>query len=281
METQQEKDLRIWNAVKKFFQDHKEQLPLNEHNTNPPSDITGINAVYWRMLVSAQNRQRMSNFIKFNEPAEKWRRIFFNDFDPKKVFDEYAVNDEKLWNAIHYYRDENDNGKKFLMKTFVRAAIDSAIFLQTFDYDLDKLRNFLNGFPPSLKYVVPYIISTPIYGYGYALACDFLKECEELEFDIVKPDIHIKNFLAAIDNNPKENQSQKIKYTDPEIVKRMHQFVVNVGPIGFEDCFKWRTPGKTGDDYKLDKIIWFLFSSKKGPFKDEFLKTIQHASWRN
>jgi hypothetical protein len=76
---------------------------------------------------------------------------------------------------------------------FVRGAVSGAAFLNEFKLyrQFDK---FVTGFSDDTLAAVPICIAEEVYGMGFALACDFLKECGYRSY--AKPDTHIKTILS-------------------------------------------------------------------------------------
>ena len=78
---------------------------------------------------------------------------------------------------------------------YVRTIIESAEFLKEFK-NKDEFLRFCNIEKEKDKYSLPKYIKQKIYGFGFALSLDFLKE---IGFECyAKPDVHIKNFIWLI-----------------------------------------------------------------------------------
>ena len=83
-------------------------------------------------------------------------------------------------------------------------------------------------------------IEKGIYGLGFTLTCDWLKECGCTW--LAKPDIHIKIVCSAI-----ASEKTNVVMTDVDIIKFVFNFAKDIQPI---------YPDVTA--YKLDKIIWLI-----------------------
>jgi hypothetical protein len=84
-----------------------------------------------------------------------------------------------------------------------------------------------------------YSISNQIHGLGFALTCDWLKECGCTW--LAKPDVHINGVVKYL------KADEKLK--DEDVLKLMFSWAETVKLSG-ED--------KDATAYKIDKIIWLL-----------------------
>jgi hypothetical protein len=271
--TLQEKDLKVWRLIQAFYESNhdivefrekrdkrqagKQQAPSAERGYE---EVKGISAVYWRLLQSAQNANRKPYVIKLDHQDEKnrdsaheWRKILFN-FSPEKVYKEYIGQESKLRDAIQEtfkFRGaqcgKGAKGRETIWESFTKSICDSAVFLHDFNFDFQTLKDYFEKTPENLRHIVPFVISTEIHGFGYALACDFLKECPGIDFDIAKPDVHLKEFCDKLDG---------AAYTPKETVRRVHQFAQNVAET----------------DYDVDKAVWAICGAKH---KEDFLEKVE------
>lgn len=85
--------------------------------------------------------------------------------------------------------------------------------------------------------VLPLLISTEIYGFGFALVCDFLKDLGYENYG--KPDVHIKEILSAYGFISE-------KHSDYKVLKTM----IEISHDAQVSC------------YKLDMILWLIGSGK-------------------
>ncbi len=274
---QQGKDEKAWEIINRYFNDYPEidKWYKEHHSPQKPPDVTGINAIYWRLLQSAQNASFRSNVIKLDhqnlnkkDSAEKWKEILFN-FSPEKVIQEYLDKEGKYevlkrtittsFDKVLWLRtDKKSKIHETTWALFARCIIESAKFLEKFDFDELKFKDFITGMPSQFKYILPYAISSEIHGIGYALACDFIKECPGIgiglaigNFDISKPDVHLKEFCSSLDD---------IEYSQIEIVKRIQRFAQNVG---------------NNTEYDIDKKIWSICAASKNAYKKKFLLDVK------
>jgi len=77
---------------------------------------------------------------------------------------------------------------------YCKSVISIAEFLSAYK-SLDEFQKFVDGFLTNehSKLALPLLLSEEIFGFGFALACDFLKENVSPQF--IKPDTHI-NYIA-------------------------------------------------------------------------------------
>ncbi len=100
------------------------------------------------------------------------------------------------------------------------------------------------------------LLSYEIDGFGFPLACDFIKELGYWDFG--KPDVHLKKIFAALQLSPTENDYQVFKA------------IVRVA----------RSVGVTS--YNVDKLFWLIGSGnfyldkiKVGQHRGEFIEYAQ------
>lgn len=150
--------------------------------------------LYRRMLEHAKNRQQMPNVIG---DIEALRECLF-DFNSDNVLSTYANDWKALFNKIKQevktpgeVRGEEGKG---LWPTYCRSALSIAQFLNKFE-TMEAFDTFVDEFvegTPAARIALPLLLKEEIHGYGFALACDFLKENISPLF--AKPDTHI-NFI--------------------------------------------------------------------------------------
>lgn len=128
-----------------------------------------------------------------------------------------------------------------LWPQYCQTIIDSAHFLKTFSTATD-FYNWADFFAYDLraKPALPLMISVEISGFGFSLACDFLKEIGYEEYG--KPDVHLKDIFKALGIiNPLEKSKTKQDYLTLKAIDKIA--VIN----------KVTT-------YAVDKIFWLIGS---------------------
>lgn len=238
-----------------------------------PKDCKTMNDVYEQALSSLCNRQGMKENIKFERNSQgmfknkkfeerhsQLKEILF-DFDPKKVKEKYD-NDKGLKFLIDAFNEKLSNLNKKInsqkntqWKTFGKGAISAAIFLSEFQ-DKDQFDVFIKDFQRS-KYTrkaLPMLLDKEISGFGFALACDFLKEAGYDGYP--KPDGHLMDVFG---------KSGLCERDDYEVFETIKEVAKTVG----------KTP------YEVDKRIWlvctgnFYYDKKVAGKKKELMVAVR------
>lgn len=154
-------------------------------------------AFYLRLLKSLVNRQGMPNSIG---DIELLREVLCN-FSPKKVIDTYGGDWKLLFRTIKKEvkpssRMEIDTPQNYWV-VFSKGALDSAIFLSSFG-SAKAFATEITVFSESklFRAGLPKVLALEIHGYGFPLACDFLKECGWTQY--AKADVHTKKILEHV-----------------------------------------------------------------------------------
>jgi hypothetical protein len=148
------------------------------------------------MVMHAQNRQGMPNSIGDIGNL----RAVFCDFNPDRVLKTY-----RTWRELF---DAVANGVKVpgrlepeIAKShwvvYAKSVLSCASFLRSFD-STTAFHAFVDSFNfnEHSKLALPLLLKEEIYGFGFALACDFLKENGYKQF--LKPDTHINDICRAL-----------------------------------------------------------------------------------
>jgi hypothetical protein len=210
-----------------------------------------LNELFKNMLMHSQNRQGMPNSIG---KIENLRKYLF-EFDPKEVSKNYDSWQQIFTEIKSNYTppgrmDINNNRSYWVI--FCKSILSISNYLSRFG-DYNDFENYVNQFVRSdnldLRIALPLLLSEEIFGFRFALACDFIKENVSPEF--VKPDIHIKDIFVGI-GVCKANDS------DFDVFRKVVQFseIVNKKP------------------YWIDKLFWLIgsktfYPSKKYPIEEK------------
>ncbi len=239
-------------------------LHLTQHNQYY-KNIKTLSDVYKNMIQSVCSQRHMPNVIgdfqKLIDP--------FCAFDPTKIIEtygnDYTTDYRKIFSAISRYLEQNggfdimdqiDDAKKSWVK-FSKSAISAAKFLSRFN-SLEEFRTYTDAFTqnPTTRIGLPLILKEEIFGFGFTLACDFIKDTLSPEY--VKPDTHIKGIFKGI------LYSRKIA-SDVEV---------------FEDVIKFSQRAKQVP-FAVDKLFWLIGSGdfniikiKVRPNKQEFIQQV-------
>ncbi len=229
----------------------------------PENNCKNLNDIYLRMLFSAQNRQMSGNVIGGKIGGiEKLGKVL-NNFDSKFVIEKYSNKEDNLLKDI--INEFNLDGKirtesKSLWPQYCKTIISAATFIAQFK-DIKEFLDWINSFYNDKKSmaVLPLLISTELFGFQFALACDFLKELGFLNYG--KPDVHIKDILKAYGFISE-------KASDYSVLKTM----INISNDADVSC------------YDFDKVLWLIGSGRFylnpefgnngfiGRMKDDFIK---------
>lgn len=196
------------NFLMSFDEITKEDLDV--HLTPQHKKPYDLKIIYRRLCESAQNKQMSTKVIGDSIGGiENLKEVLF-DFDPHKVAQKYTKNGgSNLLEEIKQKlkpRGQIRETTRSLWPLYCKSIIDSAHFLKSFD-NAEKFYQWADFFAHDSKSkpALPIIISMEISGYGFPLACDFLKELGFSEYG--KPDVHIRDIfeeLNIIEKNEKD-----------------------------------------------------------------------------
>jgi len=213
--------------------------------------VNSLNDVYLRMLKSIKNKQGMPNSIGNVEDLKP----FLGNFSPKRVLKKYESNWKKLFMEIKESKQVNSRMKistpQNFWVVFCKGAISAASYLTKFK-SLKEFTDFVEMFSINeyTRLALPFILESKVYGFGFALACDFLKEIGYPYF--AKPDVHIIKI-----------------FTGTGISKSTKDYDVFIDVVRFSEAI-----GKK--PYEVDKLFWLVGS---GNFYLDNIKINTSRSW--
>ena len=155
-----------------------------------------VPGLYRTLLHHAKNRQGMPNSIG---DVARLQGIFF-DFDPAQVvghYDEHtAILDQIIAQGIPTAGHINPGNQRSHWVIYAKAALSAAKFLQSFP-TAQSFHDFVESFYVNQysRLALPLLLKEELFGFGFALACDFLKESGYNGF--VKPDTHLNDICRA------------------------------------------------------------------------------------
>ena len=200
----------------------------------------------------AQNRQGMPNTIGDIENL----RGFLYDFNPKDVSNNYNSWQEIFTEIKSNYsppgRMDINNARSYWV-IFSKSILSISNYLSRFD-DLKDFEKYVNQFVQSdnidLRVALPLLLGEEIFGFRFALACDFIKENVSPEF--VKPDVHIKDIFVGIGICESDD-------SDFEVFRKVVRFskLVNKKPYWIDKLF-WLVGSNTfyeSLNYPIEQII--------------------------
>lgn len=190
-----------------------------------------IESIYEMLVIVLQDYQSMPNVIKFFDRKNDIKRIL-KDFDVNEV-SRLSVDD--IYNAFKSEFGINiKNEKRNSWYKFSRGVFEGAIFMSKFN-TVQEFDIFIEAFRLNshTKLALPLLLSTEIYGLGFALACNWLKELGYKEYP--KPDVHMIDIFKSVDLCGDDQIS-------------CYKAMVRTA----EDC--------SIDAYALDKVLWLICS---------------------
>ena len=182
-------------------------------------------------------------------------------FDPEKVLREYSTW-EGLFIAIADSpytptgRMDRNNNKNYWV-IFCKAILSISRFLSSYK-SIEEFDEFVKGFYINeySRLALPLLLKQEIFGFGFALACDFLKENGYPEF--IKPDTHINDIANGLGISDSK--------VDFQIFKDVVTYCRRINKL----------------PYEVDKLFWlvgsgnfYLFNIKVNSSKWEFINQIK------
>ncbi|MCI0562389.1 MAG: hypothetical protein MN733_28215, partial [Nitrososphaera sp.] len=158
---------------------------------------SSVEALFRSMADHAKNRGGMPNYIG---KVENLSRVLYN-FHPRKIIGHYStwhdLFDEIRRQKIKVPSRMARNNPRNSWVVYTKAIISGAQFLSTFR-TAQEFHKFVSAFYTNehSKLALPLLLEKEIFGFGFALACDFLKENGYPEF--IKPDTHVKDIVGSI-----------------------------------------------------------------------------------
>lgn len=249
--------------------------------------LNGIARVFAQMLFHVQNATMISNIVKFESKYDFLKKIT-KDFNPKLFLEAYSGPQriENLVDDLRYNGKSNPDGlvwdssksskKDAIAIRFAKAMFECAEYLEGFKTDIDVLNDLKNNYKAGNKLtpaesLIKYFRSKIKSGFSVALTCDFLKEFSP-DFDLPKPDIHIKDVIFAFNGNgaqPYNTESRELK-----LIGEMQDIT---GKINKELD---RRGEKAITVYQLDRMIWLVctnnfFLHSDAYKKDKYISNIK------
>lgn len=253
---QSELDQQIYALAKAYLLNQKVVNPemLERHITistdTRPDTLAGL---YKHLLESAQNTNMSPNVIGNAIGGIDRLNSLLCGFQPKSVVNKYSEDWKKVLEDIIIQikpRGQIRQTPKSLWPRFCKTIVSGATFLSQFDTSSD-FYTWVDFFDrddrarPSL----PMLLSYEIDGFGFPLACDFLKELGYVKFG--KPDVHLKKIFTALKLSTEEDNYR--------MFKAINRVSKNVGV----------TP------YNVDKMFWLIGS---GNFYRDGVKIGRHSN---
>lgn len=195
------------------------------------------------MLYSCQNKQEANRVIE-GSISGGWAALgaLLLDFEPEAILAKWP-NDDILLNDLLSSGKIQGQPRLSLRSRwpqFCRSVLSASRFMTRFPSGPDFIA-WIEMFraTPDTAAALPLILEKEIFGFGVALACDFLKELGFVEFP--KPDVHIRALAEALG----------ISTTDSDYL--LMRDIMALKPILAEIGL---TP------YDFDKLLWLIGSGR-------------------
>ena len=246
------------------------KIHLKDREGRKPKNIDGKGGLFYKMLQHAINRNGnlMKNVIG---DFDNLSVTLFN-FDPKRVYQKYGSNEESWKNLLNdlvtnlNLKDKN-RGNRDTWVIFSKSIISIAEFLSTFN-TIDDFNNYVDSFSKNEDKMIELanILEKRIYGFGFALACDFLKE--NCSSNYVKPDRHIMRLFTNeyVVDKLSLSIKPKTKRLDIKTFRAVMEYSSSIHK----------------QPYKIDKLFYlvgssdfYLVNKNSGTSMDEFINRIK------
>lgn len=239
---------------------HLEVVPAS----NKPKNI---NLIYRQLCQTAQNKQMSPNVIgQAVGGFENLGRVL-SDFDPFSITEKYSTSDSQLlFDEIKKRLKPKGQLRDSLNSEWPKyctTVLEGAYFIKGFGTSTnfyswaDKFAN-----DEKSKYALPLLISLEVKGFGFPLACDFLKEVGYIEYG--KPDVHLRDIFLAL---------SIVNESTASTVRRDYLIAKAIDKIATANQV---TP------FAVDKIFWligsgnfYLTGQKTGNNKEKFIKQMK------
>jgi hypothetical protein len=207
-----EKDRLAYSLARDYllsFSGHGITSQLLDEYVNPPqpeSKHESLKAVFQRLVTSAQNANMKAGVIGGSIGGVVSLAKVLHGFDPHQVHTQYGDD----WTTLLKDIEAKLKPKGKIRKTsrsiwpqFCRSVLSGAEFLSQFKNGAD-FSEWVDVFDEddTKRPALPMLLAAQVRGFGFPLACDFLKEIGYLNF--CKPDIHVKTIFKGLNLVPEK-----------------------------------------------------------------------------
>ena len=204
MGQKQQRDIAAYRLAREYllsFEPITEEI-LHRHVAfaDNSKGVDSIAGVYRQLVQSAQNANMRAGVVGGALSGIERLGQVLCDFNPVKTKAKYRDDSEQLLKdivAILKPRGQIRRTPKAIWPQFCRSVLSAAGFLSQFSSVKDFI-SWVERFDKDdrARPALPMLLANEVYGIGFALACDFLKELGYLDF--CKPDVHLKKILPAL-----------------------------------------------------------------------------------
>jgi len=249
----------VFEEAKNFLKDiiirHNMNISILDAHMQQEQKFDNLFDAQRRLIISLQNRVMMPGVIQFEKIEKEFKLILF-DYDPNKIVTAYKNADELLEKFKSKFNLKKTENKRNLWRKFSEGIVSGSKFIASFknkkDFD-DFIKTFAHN--KYTKAALPMLLSKEISGFGFALACDFLKELGYRDYP--KPDVILIDIFYRLGLSKSDEQY--------EVYKSIVEMSEAVGE----------------DAYIVDKIFWLIGSGKLagnksvGRNREEFIKSVK------
>jgi thermostable 8-oxoguanine DNA glycosylase len=238
-------------------------------------NIDTLDDVFYRLMISLQNANMKAKVIGGSLETEKYpdgilrlRNMLIKNLNSMNDFENEEELLRKIFNELNPNSsrsvEEHVKDNRSIWYRYVKSLFSAKAFLEQFS-DLNDFKKWIDFFDHDnrARSALPMILSEEIYGMGFALACDFLKEIGYTNFG--KPDVHIKDIFYQLGLS----QNKKDYFVLKDIVRVAEH--------------------NDKSPYYIDKLFWLIGSGNfylkgikikksKKQFIDEILNSDQFKS---
>lgn len=200
-----------------------------------------MSEVYRRLLDSLRNRRHVATVVGGIEGLQP----VLCSFDPNQVREIYGGDHLALYRRVRQIVKPNlPTEPKRTWRDFCMGALDGARYLAQFrDAEHFRVVVDLSAEDAQLAPGLPLMLSQEIYGYGFVLACDFLKELGWVSYP--KPDVHLNALFSGL------GFSDGTDYATFKAIVRMAEMLDETA-------------------YTVDKLFWLIGSGKLYLYDERF-----------
>jgi len=212
-------------------------------------DTANLDKVFHFLMSSLKNRSMYSGVIggSKEENINKLKNLLPTLASMNKYEDSNAllidIFDELNLDNIQ----ETLNNKRAIWNQYAKSLFSAKAFLMQFK-DYDDFMDWVDYFDEDdrTRPALPLLLSERIFGLGFALSCDFLKELGRTKFG--KPDIHVKDIFGEL----KLSKDKENDFLVLEDIIRISENKIAENKVENKDV----TP------YAVDKLFWLIGSGK-------------------
>jgi hypothetical protein len=170
-------------------------------STPRPDALPGI---YESLLESAQSAERKAIVIGGAIGGVYKLKPVLCGFDPAQIVRKYDTEQDAFEDVMTHLRPKGkiNRSSKGMWPQYCRTILSGARFLSQFA-SADDFYEWVDTFDrldDRARPALPMLLAQEIDGFGFALACNFVKELAYENFS--KPDVHVKDIFWALGLSP-------------------------------------------------------------------------------